>query len=444
MKSSKSSRLILFGLVAWMMVASFQEAVALTLTRGPYLQTGTSDGLIVRWRSDSASDSRVRIGTSPANLTITFDQAALTTEHIVQVSGLDPQTKYYYSIGSTTQTLSGADNNTYFYTAPDRGTGQPTRIWVIGDAGTGTSEQIAVYNAYQDFTGANPTHLWLQLGDNAYSRGTDRAYQSKMFNIYPNLLRQSVTWPTLGNHDALSADSKTQKGTYYKIFSLPRNGEAGGVASGTEAYYSFDYGNIHFIVLDSQDSSRKAGSPMLSWLESDLQASHADWNIAFWHHPPYTRGSHNSDTERKPTQMRENVVPLLEAYGVDLVLSGHSHSYERSKFIDGHEDKSSTFSNAVHVVQSGNGRIDGNGPYHKPAVGIARAGAVYLVIGSSGHTSGGRLNHPAMYLSLNELGSVILDVNGLKLNAKFLDSKGAVRDYFTMTKGGPAPPQLAK
>lgn len=430
-------------LVALLAIAPLQEAAALALTRGPYLQTGTSDGLIVRWRSDTASDSRVRVGTSPVNLTFTFDQPASTTEHIVQVSGLNPQTKYYYSIGSTTQTLSGADNNTYFYTAPVTGTQQPTRVWVIGDAGTGTSSQIAVYNAYRNFTGANPTHLWLQLGDNAYSSGTDAEYQANMFNIYPDMLRQSVTWPTLGNHDGASADSATQAGPYYNIFSLPRNGEAGGVASGTEAYYSFDYGNIHFIVLDSQDSSRAVGGPMLSWLESDLQASTADWNIAFWHHPPYTKGSHNSDTETQLIEMRQNALPILEAYGIDLVLTGHSHSYERSKFIDGHYGSSSTFSAATHVVQTGSGRTDDTGAYSKSDIGVPHEGAVYAVAGSSGQTSGGTLNHPAMYLSLNELGSMVLDVSGLTLDAKFLNNNGTVRDYFTLTKNSTPPPQLA-
>ena len=407
MKPSNFFRVFSLTLAALMATTLARDAAALSVTRGPYLQMGTSSGLIVRWRSDVASNSRVRIGTSPTNLTLTFDDAASTTEHIVQVTGLNPQAKYYYSIGSTTQTLSGGDSNTYFHTAPTTGTQQPTRIWVIGDAGTGTSGQAAVYNAYRNFTGANPTHLWLQLGDNAYSSGTDAEYQSKMFNMYPDMLRQSVTWPTLGNHDGASADSATETGPYYDIFSLPRNGEAGGVASGTEAYYSFDYGNIHFVVLDSQDSSRAVGSPMLSWLESDLQASSADWNIAFWHHPPYSKGSHNSDTETALVQMRQNVVPILENYGIDLVLTGHSHSYERSKFIDGHYGSSSTFSDASHVVQSGSGRIDGTGAYTKSGVGAPHAGAVYAVAGSSGQTSGGTLNHPAMYVSLNELGSMV-------------------------------------
>ena len=74
------------------------------------------------------------------------------------------------------------------------------------------------------------------LGDNAYNDGTDAEYQTKLFDMYPQMLRKSVLWPTLGNHDAVTSDSTTQSGPYYYAFSLPTAGEAGGLASGTEAY----------------------------------------------------------------------------------------------------------------------------------------------------------------------------------------------------------------
>jgi len=422
------------AVAAFLLVPTFASAA--TLTRGPYLQMGNDSAMSLRWRSDTATNSRIRVGTDPANLNLVFDDSASTTEHIVRATGLAANTKYYYSVGSTTQVLQG-DANNFFETAPVPGSQGPVRVWVIGDAGTGSSSQTQVRDAYQTFTGSTYTDLWLQLGDNAYSDGTDAEFQSKMFGIYSTMLKQSPTWPTLGNHDGHSADSGTQTGPYYDIFTLPKQAEAGGIASGTEAYYSYDYGNIHFVVLDSYDTSRAVGSPMLSWLESDLQATTADWIIAFWHHPPYSKGSHNSDTESNMIDMRSNVLPILENHGVDLVLSGHSHSYERSKFIDNHYGQSSTFSDATHVKQAGSGRVDQGGAYAKAAGGVAHAGAVYAVPGSSGQTSGGTLNHPAMFLSLNVLGSMVLDVNGLTLNAKFLDNTGAVRDYFTIAKGTP-------
>jgi hypothetical protein len=409
-----------------------------SVTRGPYLQMAAPTAMTIRWRTDSATDSRVQYGTTQGSLNLFKDSGTVTTEHEVRLADLNPETTYYYSVGSTTGVQAGNDAATFFKTGPATGTARPTRIWVIGDAGTANSSQTAVYNAYKNFTGSTYTNLWLQLGDNAYNSGTDSEFQAAVFNMYPALLKQSPTWPTLGNHDGGSADSPTQTGPYYDIFSLPKNAESGGTPSGTEAYYSFDYGNIHFVVLDSYDTSRSTTGAMMNWLKSDLQNSTSDWLIAFWHHPPYSKGSHNSDTESNLIDMRQNFLPVLEEHGVDLVLAGHSHSYERSFLLDGHYGSSSTFTSA-HKVDGGSGRVDGTGAYTKSAGNTPHDGAVYAVAGSSGQISGGTLNHPAMYLSLNELGSMVLDVDGNTLNAKFLNSSGTTRDYFTLVKGGSAP-----
>jgi acid phosphatase type 7 len=407
-----------------------------TVTRGPYLQIGTPTGVTVRWRTDAATNSRVSYGLTAGSLTSTVDDAAATTEHVVTLSGLSPNTRYYYSVGSTAGVLAGGDANTYFVTSPASGSQRPTRVWVIGDAGTGDTNQARVRDAYYTFTGTTHTDLWLQLGDNAYDTGTDAEYQAKMFNVYAALLRKSVTWPTLGNHETAQSTNPADTIAYFQSFSFPTAGQAGGVASGTKKYYSFDFGNIHFVCLDSMASSRAPGSAMLTWLEADLAANTKDWLVAYFHHPPYTKGSHNSDTETELIEMRQNVLPILENHGVDLVLTGHSHSYERSYFIDGHYGLSTTFTNAMKKNSGGGVEGSATGAYTKTLLGpSAHQGAVYAVAGSSGKISGGTLNHPAMYVSLNTLGSMVLDVNGGRMDVKFLSDLGAVADSFTMLKG---------
>ena len=113
---------------------------------------------------------------------------------------------------------------------------------------------------------------------------------------------------------------------YFNIFALPEN-------SGTKKYYSTNYGNVHFIALDSYGSYNSSSSAMYQWLENDLSNNTQQYTVVYFHHPPYTKGSHNSDTEVELIDMRNNIIPLLESNGVDLVLSGHSHVYERSNFI---------------------------------------------------------------------------------------------------------------
>lgn len=243
------------------------------ITRGPYLQMGSSSAVTVRWRTSSATESTVNYGLSPGALTSTVTNAPLTTEHIVALTNLQPNTQYFYSISTTGGVLTGGDANHFFFTAPPTGPPHPTRVWVLGDSGTADANAAAVRNAYAAFTGATYTNLILMLGDNAYDNGTDAEFQAAVFNMYPAQLRQSVLWPTLGNHDAVNADSPTESGVYYNIFSLPRAGEAGGLASGTEAYYSFDYGNIHFICLDSHDTPRGDTSAMMTWLENDIAST---------------------------------------------------------------------------------------------------------------------------------------------------------------------------
>ncbi len=418
------------GIAIVLLLTAALPTVSAAVTRGPYLQMATPNAISVRWRTDTAHIGRVRYGANAASLTASVDEAASRGEHEVRITGLTANTSYSYSIGTTTATLAG-DASYTFVTPPTVGTSKATRIWVIGDAGTADANQRAVRDAYLAHTGSRGTDLWLMLGDNAYNDGTDAEYQAAVFAMYPSILRQSPVWPTIGNHDAHLAPP-----AYLSIFTLPNQAQAGGVASGTENYYSFDYANIHFVCLDSQLSSRSTIGAMATWLRNDLAATAQRWIVVFWHHPPYTKGSHDSDTETQLIEMRQNFLPIIEDHGVDLMLSGHSHSYERSYLIDGHYGSSSTFA-AIHKLDGGTGGVT---PYAK--ADAAHEGTVYAVAGSSGKISGGALNHPAMVVSLNQLGSMVLDVSGDRLEARFVRETGAVTDSFAIVKSTVAPTSL--
>lgn len=403
-----------------------------TVIRGPWLQCVSWEEAIVKWRTDAAARGRVQYGTSPNNLNFLVT-GSLTEDHRIELHNLSPNTKYYYSVGLTNgSSLSGPDF--YFITPPLPGTPKPMRFWVLGDCGTADVHQFNVRNAFYRMNGSLPLDGILLLGDNAYNSGTDSEYQRAIFEAYPTVLRNTPLWSTIGNHETAQSSNPSSSIPYYQIFSLPQDGEVGGVASGTEDYYSFDYGNIHFVCLDSMTSSRSATGTMATWLQEDLAATTQDWLIAFWHHPPYTKGSHDSDSETALVQMRQNIVPILEAHGVDLVLTGHSHAYERSHLLDGHYGLSSTITPAMKLDTSG-GRPTGAGAYIKPQGLAPNAGAVYVVTGSAGKVSGGSLDHSAMFLSLNRLGSLYLEVSSNRLDATFLRETGATNDTFSIIKG---------
>ena len=91
-----------------------------------------------------------------------------------------------------------------------------------------------------------------------------------------------VVWPTLGNHDGYTADSDSESGPYYDIFTMPTAGETGGLPSGTESYYAFDYGPLHVTVID-QEVDFDSGSAQYSWIEQDLSQSAAPWKFVLLH-----------------------------------------------------------------------------------------------------------------------------------------------------------------
>ncbi|MEN0052839.1 MAG: metallophosphoesterase, partial [Mucilaginibacter sp.] len=174
-------------------------------------------------------------------------------------------------------------------------------------------------------------------------------------------------------------------------------------------------------------------------VKKDLAANtNKQWVVAYWHHPPYTKGSHDSDDEGLLGKIRENFIKVLEDNGVDLILCGHSHVYERSKMMKGYFGKEADFDAAKYNVSNSTGLYDGSknsSPYIKNKKNPL--GVVYVVAGSAGAQGGHKATwpHDAMYYSNNEIGgAVMLEVQGNKLDLKWICADGQIRDHFTMMK----------
>ena len=464
-----------------------------------FLQQLTDSSVIIKWRGAATAAC---VGTSRDQLNTYVEATATGGDHMEAVfTGLNPQSTYYYSVGAA----ASAPAEQFFATAPNTGelpADGNTRVWLIGDSGTGgdderehhEGEAAEVLAGMQRFIAGDgeDVDVFLMLGDNAYEVGSDFNYQQAVFELYTALLKKVSVWPTIGNHEmgfgtaiplgglSTSSDPNSYKAAkedepsrtpYLDIFSLPAAGEAGGVASGSEQYYSFDYGNVHFVSLDSQLSARDKDqrATMRSWLMDDLSSNESDWTIVIFHHPPYSKGAnHDSDDTDKlggmdnpQKDMREEFVAVFDDYGVDLVYNGHSHSYERSYYLHNHTGTSDTFSAAEYAEL-----VDGD-PDHpasgrggeaysqlSPTSGGIDDRVVYTVAGSSGKAddSSGALTTPEEWLrhaahieqpadtvsprrrGLNVLGSVIVDASASQLEAAFIDVNGEVLDSFTINR----------
>jgi len=177
---------------------------------------------------------------------------------------------------------------------------------VIGDTGSGTAQQRDVGDMMMKYHALFPYDFVLMMGDNMYGGEAPQDFQKKFAEPYKALLDQKVKfYATLGNHDQALQ-------TNYENFNM--NGKE---------YYRFKKGNIAFYSLNSNYMDKK----QVQWLEDELGRETAEWKIMFFHHPPYSSAKkHGSDG-----QLREVVEPIFLKYGVDVVLTGHDHVYERIK-----------------------------------------------------------------------------------------------------------------
>ena len=407
------------------------------IIRGPYLNMATPSSITIRWRTDLPANSRVLFGTTVEDVKEKVTDLKLVTDHEVLLTNLQPSTKYYYTVG-TNESVSRPHLEQYFRTAPRVGSTDSIRIWALGDFGNSSKNQAACSNAISKFTKNHRPDAWIWLGDNAYSYGREEEYQKHVFRVYQeSFFKNTPLYPAPGNHDYGDGDrTKSQHIPYFNIFSMPQNGEAGGVPSSSESYYSVDFGNVHLVSLDSY--GLLDGGHLLSdtigkqvqWLKQDLEANKLPWTIVYWHHSPYSKGSHDTDTEEDLIKIRENFLPVLERYKVDLVLCGHSHVYERTHPILGHYGMANTFDPKKHVV------AQSDAP-NKYRVNGARQGIIYIVNGSGGQVGGKQNGYPlkaATYSNNSIGGSMLLDFSGNRLDAKWICADGVVRDQFSIVK----------
>lgn len=297
------------------------------LRRAPYLQQVTSSSALLLWTQASLAGAVVEVTTpsgAPVATVPAVQEKAVRSRGGYQfraaIPGLAPRQVYCYQVAIDGRLVV---ERTGFRTAPAAGSGAPVRIAAWGDSGWEGDDQNAIVDGIESV----PFDFMIHMGDIAYTSGTLPQFEDTFFVPYARLLRNAAMFAVSGNHEYETDDAWP----YRQVFALPENGAPHGV----ERWFSFDWGDVHMIALDTE----KIGSLQAAWLERDLRANKLPWVIVYLHRPPFSSGEHGSDGA-----VRRWFVPLFEKYDVPLVLAGHDHHYERIRP-----------QNGVHYIVSGGG-----------------------------------------------------------------------------------------
>ncbi len=274
------------------------------LVRLPYLQQVDTRAADVVWTSAARIEgTRVVVtdarGEEVATVEAVVDTTAaplLATQWVASIDGLEPSTTYCYSIEDDNGV---AMDRIGFETAPASGA---VRFLAFGDSGNGSVEQLALRDQMETV----PYDFVLHVGDIAYEDGSLAMFEQNYFDVYAALIDHFSVFPVPGNHEYNTADAAA----YREVFTLPNN----------ERWYSFDWGDAHFVALDTE----RLGEEQSSFLEADLAANTKPWTVVYFHRPPYSSGEHGNNAD-----VEDAFVPILERHRVDLVLAGHDHDYER-------------------------------------------------------------------------------------------------------------------
>ncbi len=280
------------------------------IDRKPYLQQVTATSAAVLFTTRGLGLEPTLRLTRPAGSPIEVvpteadPQDATGYQRVARLSNLEPNTVYCYEIEDWLTPVG-------FRTAPRAGTGARVRFVAFGDSG---GDSRGLLRPTMDRV---PFDLMLHVGDIAYSDGSLANFEAKFFDTYAALLEHVPIFPASGNHEYVTAAA-----AYRQVFALPESG----APDGLERWFSYDWGDIHFVALDTE----LVAAPQAAWLERDLTNNVLPWKVVYMHRPPYSSGAHGSSLG-----VREMFSPLFERFGVQLVLAGHDHDYERTNPIGG-------------------------------------------------------------------------------------------------------------
>ena len=315
------------GELDWRGVRERGERPGKTLEAGPWIQDVRARSAVLQWVTKKKTSGVVEFGETPA--LGRHAKADKGERHRVKLDDLGARCFYRVLVDGEAATAIES-----FATAAAPGTA--FSVSVVGDTGTGNSDQRAVAQRLQ----AEETAFTIHGGDVIYPKGTRKldVWVDKFFDPYAELLRSRCLAPTFGNHEA------EEPRAFDDNFVVAANNPAG-----TQRYYSYEWGDARFVHVDTsglefRDSDQK------KWLKGQLASSTRKWLVVVSHVPLRSSGE-----EGDVAAVREGLKPILEGLPVDLVVTSHKHRYERLKV-----------AGAVQIVSGGGGAdlgdVDKNDP----------------------------------------------------------------------------------
>ncbi|MGV3772350.1 MAG: metallophosphoesterase [Verrucomicrobiales bacterium] len=300
---------------------SMVSELAANFTRGPFLQLNTTNSVTIVSKTFSPSIAFVDfVPEAGGEIQRVIADQLPATNHVARITGLLPGTKYRYRAGATLNAKEVFSEWNSFSTFRMEG---PARFLVMGDSGWATRAQIAIANqlAKQD------TDMLMHVGDVVYAGYSHFAADFRMFSIYEQFMKNNPVFIAMGNHD-----SYVDRTAILENFYLPTNS-----MTGSETFYSFDQGDVHFVALwlDLQAGAQYfPGSVQYNWLEEDLKKTTKPWKFIFFHHVlrssgPHTFDDYDQNTVRDTAQIEQSIGVLAARYGVQAIFNGHDHNYER-------------------------------------------------------------------------------------------------------------------
>lgn len=285
---------------------------AIEWLKEPYLMNPSSRSMVVGWESSVIADGVVTVCEVNAPQSCQEFSSTASTLHQITLQNLKSNTQYEYEASFSYQNQVYRYPKQKFRTLPS--SQQKFSFYLYGDSRGFDNIHKKVADSIVAHHQKNSSLFVIHTGDMVTHGYIWDLWESKFFTPSVSLYRELPIVPVTGNHE------QNQK-LYYDYFNLP----------GNEAYYNFTQGNTEFFAINT-NISFSPKSAQYKWFEEQLRKSTAKWKIVMFHHPPYS-----CSPVRKPGEkyVREYLVPLMERYGVDLVLLGHDHLYGRSRDING-------------------------------------------------------------------------------------------------------------